>query len=68
MHQWKLGRFNHMRIEHQQERSTSGKALVKEGGRCHSQLAKAVLDGYIPDAGDRHQARPTWAAFTSRDS
>ena len=56
MHQGQLGGFNHMRIEHRQERSTGAKALIAEGGRCHVQLAETVLDGHLPDAGDRHQA------------
>ena len=43
-------------MQHRQERSTCGKALIAEGGRFHSQLAKAVLDGHLPDAGDLHQA------------
>ena len=56
--QRQLGCFNHMRIEHRQERSNGSKALIAEGHPCHDQRTEAVLDGHLPDAGDRHQAWP----------
>jgi hypothetical protein len=57
VHQRELGSLNHMTIQHRQKQRTSSEALITKGSRRHRQLAQAVLDSHLPDAGDRHHAR-----------
>jgi hypothetical protein len=68
VHHRELGGLNHMTIQHWQEHRTSGEALIAKGSWRHRQLAQAVFDGHLPDAGNRHHARGCGHQITGFDA